>query len=195
VNELARVVEALLFLSSDPVSVERLAEACEVSEGEVVEALARLREHYAEGYRGVVLREVAGGFTLATDPVAERAARRLLAKPRTPPLTQAQAECLAIVAYLRPVSRPEIARIRGVASESAVGTLLERGLIEESGRSRFGATLYRTTELFERLFGLSGLDALPDPSGFDPTPEEEGELRERLLRAGEQRAQPAQTPE
>ena len=134
----------------------------------MVEALARLREHYAEGYRGVVLREVAGGFTLATDPVAERAARRLLAKPRTPPLTQAQAECLAIVAYLQPVSRPEIARIRGVASESAVGTLLERGLIEESGRSRFGAVLYRTTELFESLFGLSGLDALPDPAHVRP---------------------------
>jgi segregation and condensation protein B len=189
VNDLARTVEALLFLSSEPVSVERLADACQVSEGEVVEALARLREHYAEGFRGVVLREVAGGFTLATDPVAERAARRLLAKPRTPPLTQAQAECLAIVAYLQPVSRPEIARIRGVASESAVGTLLERGLVEESGRSRFGAVLYRTTELFEKLFGLSGLDALPDAARFDPSPEEEGELRERLLRAGEQRAQ------
>ena len=188
-NDLARTVEALLFLSSEPVSVERLADACEVSEGEVVEALARLREHYAEGFRGVVLREVAGGFTLATDPVAERAARRLLAKPRTPPLTQAQAECLAIVAYLQPVSRPEIARIRGVASESAVGTLLERGLVEDSGRSRFGAVLYRTTELFEKLFGLSGLDALPDAARFDPSPEEEGELRERLLRAGEQRAQ------
>jgi segregation and condensation protein B len=189
VNELARVVEALLFLSAEPVSVERLADAAEASEGEVVEALGRLREHYAEGWRGVVLREVAGGFTLATDPIAERAARRLLAKPRTPPLTDAQAECLAIAAYLQPVSRPEIARIRGVASESAVGTLLERGLIEESGRSRFGAILYRTTELFEKLFGLAGLDALPDPTSFDPSPEEEGELRARLLRAGEQRLQ------
>ena len=189
-NELVRVVEALLFLSPEPVSVERLAEASETSEGEAVEALARLREHYAEGWRGVVLREVAGGFTLATDPVAEPAARRLLARPRTPPLTQAQAECLAIVAYLQPVSRPEIARIRGVASESAVGTLVERGLIEESGRSRFGAVLYRTTELFQKLFGLAALDALPDPAAFDPTPEERGELRERLLRAGEQRSQP-----
>ena len=85
------------------------------------------------------------------------------------------------------MSRPEIARIRGVASESAVGTLLERGLIEESGRSRFGAILYRTTPLFEKLFGLSGLDALPDPASFDPSPEEEGELRDRLLRAGDQR--------
>jgi segregation and condensation protein B len=189
VNELARIVEALLFLSSEPIPVEALADACEVGEGEVVEALARLREHYAEGYRGVVLREVAGGFTLATDPVAETAARRLLARPRTPPLSQAQGECLAIVAYLQPVSRPEIARIRGVASESAVGTLLERGLIEESGRSQFGAVLYRTTDLFQKLFGLTGLDALPDAAAFDPTPEEEGELRERLLKAGEQRAQ------
>jgi segregation and condensation protein B len=187
-NELARIVEALLFLSSEPVSATDLAEAAEVGEGEIVEALARLREHYAEGYRGVVLREVAGGFTLATDPVAERAARRLLAKPRTPPLTQAQAECLAVVAYLQPVSRPEIARIRGVASESAVGTLLERGVIEESGRSQFGAVLYRTTSLFQKLFGLSGLDALPDPAAFDPSPEDEADLRERLLKAGEQRA-------
>ena len=187
-GQLARIVEALLFLSSEPVSATDLAEAAEVGEGEIVEALARLREHYAEGYRGVVLREVAGGFTLATDPVAERAARRLLAKPRTPPLTQAQAECLAVVAYLQPVSRPEIARIRGVASESAVGTLLERGLIEESGRSQFGAVLYRTTSLFQKLFGLSGLDALPDPAAFDPSPEDEADLRERLLKAGEQRA-------
>jgi segregation and condensation protein B len=69
-----------------------------------------------------------------------------------------------------------------------VGTLLERGLIEESGRSQFGAILYRTTELFQRLFGLKGLDELPDVAAFDPTPEEEGELRDRLLKAGEQRA-------
>jgi segregation and condensation protein B len=186
--ELARVVEALLFLAPQPLSATELADACEVGEGEIVEAVARLREQYAEGWRGVVLREVAGGFALATDPVAEPAARRLLARPRTSPLTQAQSECLAIVAYLQPVSRPEIARIRGVASESAVGTLLERGLIAESGRSRFGAVLYRTTELFERLFGLRGLDELPAVTAFDPSPEEEAELRERLLRAGEQRA-------
>jgi segregation and condensation protein B len=184
----ARIVEALLFLAPEPLTVAELADACEAGEGEIVDALARLREHYAEGWRGVVLREVGGGFALATSPIAERAARRLLARPRTPPLTQAQAECLAIVAYLQPVSRPEIARIRGVASESAVGTLLERGLIEESGRSQFGAVLYRSTALFQRLFGLSALDKLPDPAGFDPTPEEEGELRERLLKAGEARS-------
>ena len=187
-RELDRVLEAMLFLSADPVPVPELADAARASEGEVVESLARLRENYAEGWRGIVLREVAGGFTLASDPVAERAARRLLARPRTPPLTPAQAETLAIVAYLQPVSRPEIARIRGVSSDSAAASLHDRGLIEEAGRSQFGAILYRTTPLFEKLFGLTGLDALPDPARFDPTPEVETELRERLLKAGEQRA-------
>jgi len=187
--ELARSVEALLFLSPEPVPVAELAEACEASEAQIEGALELLAEDLAPGRRGVVLKRVAGGYALATDPVAEQAARRLLSRPRTPPLTQAQSETLAIVAYLQPVSRPEIARIRGVSSESAVATLTERGLIEESGRSRFGAVIYRTTELFERLFGLDSLDALPDPSRFDPTPEDATELRERLLRAGEQRSE------
>jgi segregation and condensation protein B len=186
--DLSRTIEALLFLSPTPVSVADLAEACEATEAQVEQALELLTEDLAPGRRGVLLREVAGGYTLAGDPGAEGTARRLLSRPRTPPLTQAQAETLAIVAYLQPVSRPEIARIRGVSSESAVNTLTERGLIEESGRSRFGAVIYRTTELFERLFGLPGLDALPDASRFDPTPEDATELRERLLRAGEQRS-------
>lgn len=189
-SDLSRTLEALLFLSAQPVAVADLANATEATEGQVAEALELLREDLAAGRRGIVLREVAGGFSLASDPASEEAARRLLAQPRTPPLTQAQAETLAIVAYLQPVSRPEIARIRGVSSESAVQSLAERGLIEESGRSRFGAAIFKTSELFERLFGLAGLDQLPDPSQFDPTPEDERELRERLLKAGEQRAEP-----
>jgi segregation and condensation protein B len=187
--DLSRTVEALLFLSPAPVGVADLAEACEATEAQVEQALELLGEDLAPGRRGVTLRNVGGGYTLATDPEAEASARRLLSRPRTPPLTQAQAETLAIVAYLQPVSRPEIARIRGVNSESAVATLGERGLIEESGRSRFGAVIYRTTELFERLFGLESLDALPDAYRFDPTPEDATELRERLLRAGEQRSE------
>ena len=116
-SDLARTIEALLFLSPQPVSAADLAEATEATEGQVGEAIELLREDLAEGSRGIVLREVAGGLTLASDPASEDAARRLLAKPRTPPLTQAQAETLAIVAYLQPVSRPEVARIRGVSSE------------------------------------------------------------------------------
>ena len=185
---LESTVEALLFLSADPVDPEALAAATGAELHEVVSALERLREYYEFERRGLVLRELAGGWVLSTHPDAEAAARRLLARPRTPPLTPAQAETLAIVAYLQPVSRPEIARIRGVNAESAAATLLERGLVEESGRSQFGAVLYRTSELFLRLFGLNSLEELPSPSEFDPSPELEAELRERLLQAGEARA-------
>jgi segregation and condensation protein B len=186
---LGRTLEALLFLSPEPVSAAELAEAIEVQEETVAEAIDELEQRLAGDQRGIRLRRIAGGVALAADPEAEAAARRLLAKPRTPPLTQAQAEVLAIVAYLQPVSRPEIARIRGVSSDSAVGSLSERGMIEERGRTQFGAVTYGTTALFEKLFGLSGLDALPDPAQFDPTPEDERELRERLVKAGEQRAE------
>jgi segregation and condensation protein B len=187
-ERLERTLEALLFLSADPVDAPALADATGAELHEVVTGLERLREHYEFERRGLVLRELAAGYMLSTHPDSEPAARRLLARPRTPPLTPAQAETLAIIAYLQPVSRPEIARIRGVNAESAAATLLERGVIEESGRSQFGAVLYRTTELFLRLFGLTSLDELPDPSAFDPSPELEAELRERLLRAGEARA-------
>jgi segregation and condensation protein B len=180
-------LEALLFLSPDPVTTAALAEAAEVEPDIAGEALEALKAKLEADGRGLVLRELAGGWTLASHPEAEEAARRLLARPRTPPLTPAQAETLAIIAYLQPVSRPEIARIRGVNAESAAATLLERGLVEESGRSQFGAVLYRTTDLFLRLFGLKGLDQLPPISAFDPSPELEEELRERLLRAGEAR--------
>jgi segregation and condensation protein B len=180
-------IEALLFLSNEPLTVDQLVEACESSESKVEQALTVLEEDFAEGKRGVVLRRISGGYALASAPGADNAAKRLFAKPRTPPLTQAQAECLAIIAYLQPVSRPEIARIRGVNPESALATLLERGLIADAGRSKFGAVIFRTTELFERLFGLEGLDKLPDVAAFDPSPDDERDLRERLMKAGEAR--------
>lgn len=186
--ELRQTIEALLFLSPDAVSASELAQACEADEEAVIDAIEALESELDGEKRGLVLRKVAGGYAIAAAPAAEDAARRLFSRPRTPPLTQAQAEVLAIVAYLQPVSRPEIARIRGVSSDSAVSSLSERGLISEEGRSQFGAVTYATTELFERLFGLSGLDALPDATQFDPSPEDERELRERLLKAGEQRA-------
>jgi segregation and condensation protein B len=186
-------IEALLFLSNEPLTIAQLVEACESSESKVEQALTAIEEDCETGKRGVVLRRISGGFTLASAPGADAAAKRLFAKPRTPPLTQAQAECLAIIAYLQPVSRPEIARIRGVSSESALATLLERGLVADAGRSKFGAMIFRTTELFDRLFGLEGLDKLPDIAAFDPSPEDERDLRERLLKAGD--AREAATPQ
>jgi segregation and condensation protein B len=186
-SPVARGVAALLFCSPEPVAREDLAEALECGDEELERALEEVGTQFGEGTCGLVLRQVAGGYTLASDPETDAAVRRLLAKPRTPPLSQAQAECLAITAYLQPISRPEITRIRGVNSDSVMATLEERGVVEESGRSRFGAILYRTTPLFEKLFGLESLGALPDPKAFEPSAEDEQELREKLLRAGEQR--------
>jgi segregation and condensation protein B len=185
--ELAHTIEALLFLSNDPLSVEELADATQAGEAAVLAALGLLTEGYAPGRRGIRLRELGGGWTLSSDPAAEEAARRLFSRARASTLTPAQAETLAIVAYLQPVSRPEITRIRGVSADSAVATLLDRGLIEEAGHSQFGAVLYRTSTQFLKLFGLGTLEELPDIARWDPTPEEQAELRERLLRAGEAR--------
>jgi segregation and condensation protein B len=182
------MVEALLFLSPDPLSADELADATQAGEGAVQAALAVLAEDYAPGRRGITLRELAGGFTFASEPASEDAARRLFSRPRLSTLSAAQAETLAIVAYLQPVSRPEITRIRGVSSDSATATLLDRDLIEEDGHSQFGAVLYRTSDQFLKLFGLRSLDELPDIARWDPTPQEHAELRERLLRAGEARA-------
>jgi segregation and condensation protein B len=187
VNPIARQLAALLFCSPEPVGRADLCEAIGCPEARLDDAVEELRARFAPQESGIVLREVAGGLTLASDPEADDAVRRLLAKPRTPPLSQAQAECLSIVAYLQPVSRPEIARIRGVISDSPVTTLEERGLIEEKGRTQFGAILYRTTALFQKLFGLESPAALPDIKTFEPSAEDEQQLREKLLKAGEQR--------
>ncbi|HWX88403.1 MAG TPA: SMC-Scp complex subunit ScpB [Solirubrobacteraceae bacterium] len=193
--QIVRTVEALLFLAPDPLSPQELADAGAIEELDVIAALAELAERYAPGHSGIHLRELGGGFTFASDPETEDAARRLFSRPRASVLTPAQAETLAIVAYLQPVSRPEITRIRGVSADSAASTLLERGLVEESGRSQFGAVMYRTTTQFLKLFGLRSLEELPDIGQWDPSPEEQAELRDRLLRAGEARAGGGSQPE
>jgi segregation and condensation protein B len=187
-GSLARTVEALLFLSTDPVSASELAEATQVDEGQIVTALAQLAGRHAPGRSGIRLRELGGGWTLTSDPGTEEAARRLFSRPRVATLTPAQAETLAIVAYLQPISRPEITRIRGVSADSATATLLDRGLIEPAGHSQFGAVLYRSTTQFLKLFGLRTLEELPEIARWDPSPQEQADLRERLLRAGEARA-------
>jgi segregation and condensation protein B len=192
---IVRTIEALLFLAPDPLSPQELSDAAAVEELAVIAALVELAERYAPGHSGINLRELGGGFTFASDPETEESARRLFSRPRASVLTPAQAETLAIVAYLQPISRPEITRIRGVSADSAASTLLERGLVEESGRSQFGAVMYRTTTQFLKLFGLKSIDELPDIGQWDPSPDEEAELRDRLLRAGEARAGGGPQPE
>jgi segregation and condensation protein B len=130
---------------------------------------------------------VAGGWAFRASRDAAEACARLFEKPAQRNLSQASLETLAIVAYLGPCSRPDIARIRGVAADSAVANLLERGLIAEAGRDDpavGGAIKYRTTPLFERVFGLESLSALPrlDDLGADAD-----EIRERLHQVAEKR--------
>jgi segregation and condensation protein B len=187
VDRLARTVEALLVVASAPLSVGELAEATEDDPERIETALSLLRERYREARSGIVLEQVAGGFAFRASREAAAACARLFERPVERGLSQAALETLAIVAYLGPCSRPEVARIRGVAADSAVASLVERGLITEAGRETGagGAVRYRTTPLFERVFGLESLAALPR---LDDLGEDAGELRERLLEVAEARA-------
>ncbi|HXF97211.1 MAG TPA: SMC-Scp complex subunit ScpB [Gaiellaceae bacterium] len=186
-DRLARTLEALLVVASQPLSVPELARAADDGEERVETALGLLRERYAEGRSGIVLERVAGGWAFRASREAAEACGRLFERPVERGLSQAALETLAIVAYLGPCSRPEIARIRGVAADSAVASLLERGLIAEAGREEApgGAIRYRTTPLFERVFGLESLAELPR---LDDLAEDAEGLRERLLEAAAARA-------
>ena len=187
VDRLARTVEALLVVATGTLSVEELCDATEDHPERIETAIGLLRERYSEGRSGIVLEEVAGGYAFRASRDAADACARLFERPVERGLTQAALETLAIVAYLGPCSRPDIARIRGVAADSAVASLVERGLVTEAGREsdQGGAIRYRTTPLFERVFGLESLAALPR---LDDLGEDAAELRDRLLEVAEARA-------
>jgi segregation and condensation protein B len=177
VDRLARAVEAMLVIAPAPLSIEELAAAAEDETDRVETALGLLASRYREGRSGIVLEHVAGGYAFRASREAAEACARLVERPVQRGLSQAALETLAVVAYLGPVSRPEIARIRGVAADSAVAGLVERGLIAEAGREEGGAVRYRATPLFERVFGLAGLSELPR---LDDLAEGAEDLRERL---------------
>jgi segregation and condensation protein B len=186
VDQLARVLEGLLVVAAQPLSVDELAAAAEDEPERVETALGLLADRYREGRSGIVLERVAGGYAFRAAREAAEACGRLVERPVQRALSQAAVETLAIVAYLGPCSRPEIARIRGVAADSAVAGLAERGLIAEAGRAGpGGAVRYRTTPLFERVFGLDTLAALPrlDDLGGDAE-----EIRARLETVADQRS-------
>ena len=186
-DQLARTIEALLVVASQPLSVDELAEAADDDAERVEAALGLVRERYAEGRSGIVLEHVAGGWAFRSAREAAAACARLFEKPAQRNLSQAALETLAIVAYLGPCSRPDVARIRGVSADSAVANLVERGLITESGRDEAagGAIRYRTTPLFERVFGLESLSQLPR---LDDVGESTEQIRERLHEVAEKRS-------
>jgi segregation and condensation protein B len=184
-DQLAHTIEALLVVASSPLSVQDMAEAADDHPERIEAALGLVRERYSEGRSGIVLENVAGGWAFRASRDAADACARLLERPAQRNLSQAALETLAIVAYLGPCSRPDIARIRGVAADSAVANLVERGLIAEAGRDgEGGAIRYRTTPLFERVFGLESLSQLPR---LDDVGAGADEIRERLHAVAEKR--------
>ncbi len=186
--DLKRDIEALLFASGDPLAVETIMEAFGSSDISLRRAVEVTLEGLAaefpcEGERGLELARLAGGWVFRTNPLSEHRVRALFEIPyEAGRLSPAALECLAIVAYLQPVTRPQIAEIRGVNSDSPVRNLLDRELIQDIGRSqtRGGAVLYGTTRRFEAMFGLAEVDRLPPLDGFALTEEAKADLRRRL---------------
>jgi segregation and condensation protein B len=185
-DQLARTIEALLVVASQPLTVDEIVEAAADERERVETALGLLGERYREGRSGIVLEQVAGGWAFRASLDSAEACGRLFEKPVQRSLSQASMETLAIVAYLGPCTRPDIARIRGVAADSAVANLVERGLISEAGRDDGlgGAVRYRTTPLFERVFGLESLSELPR---LDDLGDDAEEIRDRLVAVAERR--------
>lgn len=183
-DPVARAVEALLFLSPDPLSVVELCEVTGESPGPVQRALAELAERHGPG-TGLEIAEVAGGYAMRTRADLADVCDRLRERPDEDRISAAALETLAVIAYLAPIGRPEIGRLRGVAVDSTVNSLLDRGLIEEAGRPQGGGAMrYRTTRLFQERFGLRHAGDLPPLEDFELSGEDAERVRRQLIDAG-----------
>lgn len=160
VERLRRPVEALLFVASESLTIKQISKLTHATEMEIAATLQRIEADY--GDRGIVLREIAGGYRFASAPAARDVVEAYLLPPKTSLSTPAL-ETLAIIAYMQPVTKSEIEAIRGVASDSVVSTLLDRTLVAEAGRKDVVGRpmLYKTTPEFLESFGLRSLDDLP----------------------------------
>ena len=181
-EDLKGALEALLLVSSDPVSASQLAAALDSTPGEVVGLLAELQVEYEEANRGFQLREVAGGWRLFTHPAWHDRVEAFVLSWDTQRLSQAALETLAVIAYHQPVTREMVKGIRGVNSDGVISSLADKGLIREVGRDadRGGAILYGTTGAFLEKFGLRSTRDLPDLEQFAPDEQARQFIRERL---------------
>ncbi|GAA0357199.1 SMC-Scp complex subunit ScpB [Streptomyces olivoreticuli] len=173
-------LEAVLMVVDEPVAEEYLARVLERGRREVADALRELADEYAAQGRGFELRNVAGGWRFATRAEYADAVESFVLDGRQARLTQAALETLAVVAYRQPVSRSRVSAVRGVNCDGVMRTLLQRGLVEETGTEpETGAILYRTTNYFLERMGLRGLDELPELAPFLPEAEAiEGDTQE-----------------
>lgn len=163
-SPLAQLLEAALFSACRPLTAEELATLDpDANAADVRVALEQLREHYDFNQHGVELVDLAGGYQVLTRPVHAAAIERAQFSVRTPKLTAATLETLAVIAYRQPVGRVEIEEIRGVSAGGVLRSLQERSLIEVVGRSEAlgRPLLYGTTALFLELLGMRDLADLP----------------------------------
>ena len=175
-------LEALLLVSSDPVSASTLAQAIDITPGEAASLLAELKVEYEEANRGFQLREVAGGWRLFTHPAYHDQVEAYVLSWDTQRLSQAALETLAVIAYHQPVTRETVKGIRGVNSDGVISSLVDKGLVREVGRDaqRGQAILYGTTNAFLEKFGLRSTRDLPDLELFAPDEQSRQFIRERL---------------
>jgi len=169
-HEAARAVEAVVLASTEPVEPQLLAELLEVPVGEIERICDRLAREYEEEGRGFALRRVAGGYRFQTHPDLAPYVERFVLEGQHVRLSGPALETLAIVAYKQPVSRGQISAIRGVDVEATLGTLAQRGYVEEVGRDPGPglAVLYGTTTAFLERLGIDSLDDLPPLGDFVP---------------------------
>ena len=181
-EQLPSALEALLFVTDEPVSAETLAAMVDVEPDEAREALGQLARKLEDDARGIQLREVAGGFRLYTHPAFHELIEKYVVSWDTRKLSQAALEVLAIVAYGQPVTRAQISAIRGVTSDTPLNTLVERGYIREAGTldAPGSPLLYATTQTFLEKYGLNALSDLPPLEEFAPDEKSVALIRERL---------------
>lgn len=162
-NELRAALEAILFLSSDPVRVDDLAESLDESKEAVSTQLDEIKRNLDEHVGGFMLEQAAGGWRLTTRAEHDSILKKYFAKKGENRLSLAALETLAIVAYRQPITAPEVSDIRGVNSSSSIRTLLERRMIRVAGRKNVVGSpfLYRTTKDFLVHFGLNDIRDLP----------------------------------
>ena len=168
VAERAAVIEALIFVSDEPLSVKTIADVLKEDKQVIIEAVAALAQEFNARNGGLQLREVAGGWQLATRPEYHEHVRAFLKTRPSAKLTIASLETLAVIAYRQPVTVPEILEIRGVQSPSAIKTLLDKKLIVAKGRKEAVGRpmMYGTSKEFLMQFGLKDLSELPSVEDF-----------------------------
>lgn len=181
-DQLKGALEAMLFVTDEPVSVIDLSTMLEIDSAKVESALVSLRDEFEHENRGIQLREVAGGWRLFTHPAFHDLIERYVISWDTRKLSQAALETLAIVAYCQPITRAGVASVRGVSSDSSINSLVEKGLLREAGTADAPGNpmQYATTRVFLERFGLRSVDDLPDVAQFAPDEETRALIRERL---------------